>query len=267
MSEEQTLRITLEALLELPLAADALATVWREAINWTSEPTVRRRLAIELAVLELDRCRELGESRGWSAVLPRLDGWETTWHNLCAMVTKEELAQCEQQWKTAMERLLTALQQHLNTSMKAPPATDEENQSLVEWAELVWWCWERRSLSNGDEVLRERLCRLGAIAWMALAGFRQGTPAGLQAAGRAQAMLVELTRYTPVELVWVRNGLQDGLAAHLESGPPADGDWSEWLDWAELIVERSPNDQERRIREEQLWSAKASLEIAKVLGI
>lgn len=267
MSHEKTVEIPIETLLGLPLTADALATVWREAISWTNEPAVRRRLALELAVLELDRCREIGESKGWSGVLPRLDGWETTWQNLCTMATSEELAECEQQWQTAMDRLLMTLQHHLNTSMKAPPATETESQELVEWAELVWWCWERRSLNGGDEVLRERLCRLGAIAWMALAGFRTGTSAGLQAAARAQAMLVELTRFTPTELVWVRNGLQDGLAAHLANGPPANNDWSEWLDWAELIVERSPNEQDRRLREEQLWTAKAALEIAKTLGV
>jgi len=267
MSQEKTLEIPLETLLELPLTADALATVWREAISWTNEPAVRRRLALELAVLELDRCREIGESKGWSGVLPRLDGWETTWQNLCTMATSEELAECEQQWQTAMDRLLMTLQHHLNTSMKAPPATETESQELVEWAELVWWCWERRSLSGGDEVLRERLCRLGAIAWMALAGFRRETPSRLQAATRAQAMLVELTRFTPIELVWVRNGLQDGLAAHLENGPPANNDWSEWLGWAELIVQRSQDPQVRGLAEQHLWTAKAAIEIGDILAL
>ncbi len=267
MSQGPSLQVPLETLLELPLGAEALATVWREAMGWTSEPAVRRRLALELAVLELDRCRELGETQGWTAVLPRLEGWEATWQNLCAVASDDELAECEPQWQGAMERLLTALQQHLNTTMQAPPATETETPELVAWAELLWWCWQRRNPDQGDEALRERLCRLGAIAWSALAGFRRGTPAALEASGRAQVLLVALAQQTPADVVWIRNALQDGLADHLAAGAPADRDWGRWLAWAELIVERSPSAVERERRERELWPARAALEIAETLGV
>ena len=267
MNETPALRVTLETLLELPLASDALATVWREAMGWTAEPALRRRLALELAVLELDRCRELGESEGWATMLPRLEGWEATWQNLCAVSSDDDLDICRPQWQGAMDRLLTALQQHLNTSMQAPPALDSETTELDGWAELLWWCWQRRDPTGGDGPMRERLCRLGAIAWSTLAGFRGGTPAGLQASGRAQALLVELAHQTPPDVVWIRNGLQDGLAQHLAAGAPAGGDWGPWMAWAELIVERSPSGEERQELDNQLWPARAALEIAETLGV
>ena len=124
-----------------------------------------------------------------------------------------------------------------------------------------------RNPEQGNTVLRERLCRLGAIAWSALASFRRGTPAGLQASGRAQVLLVALAEQTPADVLWIRNALQDGLADHLAAGPPADRDWSPWLAWADLIVERSPNAEERQRREQELWPARAALEIAAAIGV
>lgn len=264
MSDELSLQVPLETLLELPLPAAALATVWREAIGWTADGAVRRRLALELAVLELDRCREIGEGGGWATVISRLEGWEATWQDLCATASADELEACRPQWQQAMARLLASLQRHLNSSLEAPPASDHETAELCGWAELLWWCWERRDPTGGDPILRERLCRLGAIAWLALAGFRRGTAAGLLASGRAQALLVELAAQTPPEVLWIRNGLQQGLADHLAAGPPADGDWSRWLGWAELIVERSGNGNDGR---RCLWPAQAALAIADKLEI
>lgn len=267
MSHDPSLQVPLETLLELPLPAEALATVWREAMTWTADGTVRRRLALALAVLELDRCRDIGEGGDWSAVIPRLEGWETTWQGLCTSADEEELEQCRPQWQAAMARLLAALQQHLNTSLEAPPATDRETPQLVNWAELLWWCWERRDPAGGDPALRERLCRLGAIAWLALAGFRRGGPRGLQASGRAQALLVELATLTPPDVLWIGNGLRQGLADHLAAGPPADGDWSPWLAWADLIARRSPDDKARARADEHLWTAQAALAIAAQLRL
>lgn len=261
------LQVPLERLLELPLPAAALATVWREAMTWSADAGLRRRLALELAVLELDRCRELGESQGWATVLPRLEGWETTWQNLCAVASADELDHCRPQWQEAMARLLEALAQHLNSSLEAPPSTEAETPALVAWADLLWWCWERRDPEGGDPTQRERLCRLGAIAWLALADFRRGGPGGLQASGRAQALLVDLAALTPPEVVWIRNGLQQGLADHLAAGPPPDGDWTPRLSWAELIVERSISSEERDRTSQQLWTARAALDIAARLGI
>jgi len=267
MTTAVTLQVGLDTLLELPLPAEALATVWREAMGWTTEPAVQRRLALELAVLELDRCREMGETQGWQGVIGRLEGWEHTWQQLCSVASADELEPCRAQWQQSMERLLASLQQHLNDSLAAPPATDHETAQLQEWAELLWWCWERRDPQGGDPPLRERLCRLGAIAWLALAGFRRGTPAGLQAAGRAQKLLVQLAEQTPPEVVWIRNGLQDGLALHLASGPPPKGDWGPWLVWADQIVQRSPTAEEQEQGQAELWPARAALEIAQTLGL
>ncbi len=266
-SDDLVLQVRLETLLELPLPAAALATVWREAMTWSGDDRLRRRLALELAVLELDRCRELGESQGWTSVLPRLEGWEATWQNLCAIASDDELDLCRPQWQEAMTRLLHALRQHLNSSLEAPPSTESETPQLVAWAELLWWCWERRDPAGGDSSVRERLCRLGAIAWLALAGFRRGGPGGVQASGRAQDLLMELAAQTPPEVIWIRNGLQQCLADHLAGGPPADGDWGPWLAWAELIVERSPDEDERHRTEQQLWTARAALDIAERLGL
>ena len=267
MTDGDTLQVPLETLLELPLPAEALATVLRESMTWTAAPTLRRRLALELAVLELDRCRELGETSGWQGVIPRLETWETTWHHLCSVASEAELEPCRQRWHDAMARLEAALQNDLMQRLEAAPASERDAHLLRDWAELLWWCWERRDPEGGNPLLRERLCRLGAIAWLTLAESCQGRPGVLDAAGRAQHLLVELAGLTPPEVLWVRNGLKQGLNAHLASGPPADGDWRPWLGWAELIVARSPTNAERTRCEEQLWTARAALEIAATLGL
>jgi hypothetical protein len=267
MSDDAILQVPLETLLELPLPAEALATVCREVMSWTVDAPLRRRLALELAVLELDRCRQLGESDGWRRVIPRLESWETTWHNLCSVATEAELEHCRPRWQGAMSQLQTALEGDLMEHLEAAPAIDRDTPQLREWAELLWWCWERRDPAGGDPLLRERMCRLGALAWLALADFRHGTPGGLEASGRAQRLLVELAGLTPPDVLWVRNGLQQGLAAHLAGGLPADGDWEPWLAWAALIVARSPEGDERARREAQLWTARAALEIAETLGL
>jgi len=267
MSDDAILQVPLDTLLELPLPAEALATVYREAMTWTADAPLRRRLALELAVLELDRCRQLGESDGWRGVIPRLESWELTWHNLCSVATEAELEHCRPRWQGAMSQLQTALESELMEHLEAAPASDRDTPQLREWAELLWWCWERRDPEGGDPLLRERMCRLGALAWLALADFRHGAPGGLEASGRAQRLLVELAGLTPPEVLWVRNGLQQGLAAHLANGPPADGDWEPWLEWAELIVARSPTAEEQTRGETHLWTARAALEIAETLGV
>ena len=81
-SDDLVMQVRLETLLELPLPAAALATVWREAMTWSGDDRPRRRLALELAVLEPDRCRELGQSQGLTAGLPRPHGGGGHLHNL-----------------------------------------------------------------------------------------------------------------------------------------------------------------------------------------
>jgi hypothetical protein len=227
----------LETLLSLPLEANALATLWREALHRLQQEPITERIqrTCELLAEAIDR-HDLLRARSaclvgdWFTGLNRLVG-------LTGRLPAPELA------GTLLE-LLPALHHQLIDLAEAEPSQcpfKPEDRAELLWQAHQWLTWLERQGAEEPErfaVIREQICRYGAIAWM-------GEPQ-LPARRRSLSLLLALLVHNPEARSWALQACGEQLGALIAAAaqePPTDPhDLADLLAWCQALAPHSPQD-------------------------
>jgi hypothetical protein len=227
----------LEALLSLPLEANALATLWREALERLQQGPMTERIQRTCdALIRAIGLHELRQARAdclagdWLTGLNRLVGLETS-------VPSETMA------ATLME-LLPVLHHQLIDLAEASPSRcpfEPDDRAELLWQAHRWLSWLEQ---HGDEaperidVIREQICRYGAIAWMSRPQPR--------AQRRSIPLLLKLLELEPEAHGWAlqacRGQLGALIAAVTLAPVPDRPSLQQLVDWCNAVATYTPLD-------------------------